>query len=104
MLTAFRFDGSRSVRIICQIDICIGQCNPVSDLESPFLVTFRIQVSFQTTCTLAGQPQTSFGRRRRQGTLNRPPAIKKHDHVAREDEDGENCTYSGTLCRPLGSG
>lgn len=29
-LQAFRFDGSSSVRIICKLDICQGQCNPVS--------------------------------------------------------------------------
>lgn len=34
-LQAFRFDGSRSVRIICQLDICKGKCNPVSESELP---------------------------------------------------------------------
>lgn len=46
-LQAFRFDSSRSVRIICALEICEGKCNP-------------------TSCDMNGHPAESYGRKKRE--------------------------------------
>ena len=46
-LQAFRFDGSRTVRITCSLEVCEGDCNPVrlhSDLSSAFQ-RYRLSVT-----------------------------------------------------------
>ncbi|CDW56151.1 PAN 1 and Zona pellucida domain containing protei n [Trichuris trichiura] len=45
-LQAFRFDGSRTVRIICQLDICQGSCKPA-------------------VCNIGGREEQSYGRKKR---------------------------------------
>uniref|UniRef100_A0A5S6QAT7 ZP domain-containing protein n=1 Tax=Trichuris muris TaxID=70415 RepID=A0A5S6QAT7_TRIMR len=45
-LQAFRFDGSRTVRIICQLEICQGPCKPA-------------------LCNIGEQQEQSYGRKKR---------------------------------------
>jgi hypothetical protein len=45
-MQAFRFDGSRSVRITCQLEICEKECNPVA-------------------CSMNNQQMESMGKRRK---------------------------------------
>ncbi|KRZ92652.1 Uncharacterized protein T08_13896, partial [Trichinella sp. T8] len=52
-LQAFRFDGSRTVRIICQLDICQGPCKPA-------------------VCNVHGSDEASYGRRKRQASEKMP--------------------------------
>uniref|UniRef100_A0A914XJN3 PAN domain-containing protein n=1 Tax=Plectus sambesii TaxID=2011161 RepID=A0A914XJN3_9BILA len=50
-LQAFRFDSSRSVRVICALEICEGKCNP-------------------TACDMHGTPAESYGRKKRDSPDN----------------------------------
>ncbi|KRY84569.1 Uncharacterized protein T4D_6680 [Trichinella pseudospiralis] len=52
-LQAFRFDGSRTVRIICQLDICQGPCKPA-------------------VCNMHGSDEASYGRKKRQASEKMP--------------------------------
>lgn len=49
-LQAFRFDGSRTVRVICQLDICSGKCVPAE-------------------CDIAGKTELSHGRKKREAAI-----------------------------------
>ncbi|KFD57899.1 hypothetical protein M514_01132 [Trichuris suis] len=53
-LQAFRFDGSRTVRIICQLDICQGPCKPA-------------------ICNIGGREEQSYGRKKRSALDNAIP-------------------------------
>jgi hypothetical protein len=59
-LQAFRFDGSRTIRVVCQIDVCPAQCEPVicdnpnaarkkRDIEDENVVYDRFTDKFETS-------------------------------------------------------
>jgi len=58
-LQAFRFDGARTVKIVCQLDVCSGPCN--------------LQM-----CSISGGDKESFGRKRRD--------VEQDNHISAIDE------------------
>jgi len=67
-MQAFKFDGSRTVRIICQIDICKNKCNPVVEHCSLHWNKLKMSVNnvlWQTQCNIGGSNQESWGRKKR---------------------------------------
>uniref|UniRef100_A0A914WCM3 Uncharacterized protein n=1 Tax=Plectus sambesii TaxID=2011161 RepID=A0A914WCM3_9BILA len=81
-LQMFRFDGSRSVKMRCVIDMCVERCNPV-------------------TCRLNGTSVKSMGRKKRQysdygNLVTSTKSTKQSKHKGAQSKDKAKSTKPGS--------
>ncbi|VDO26342.1 unnamed protein product [Onchocerca flexuosa] len=96
-IKVFRFDGSRRVRILCSVDICVEECLPVAcDNEVNGSLTNSDRKKRETLISLAQQANISAQRIKRElitgifTIVEKNADIRANENVTRIDEQSLN--------------